>query len=150
MLARELMTGYPAVVTGDDSLLTAAEQMLTHNVGLLPVVDDLGARRLVGVITDRDIVTRAVAHGHGAGAAVRDHMTAAPLHTVGADDTAEAIATVMRLHQVRRLPVVDARDHVIGIVAQADLARTVGPQDPLLVERTIEGISRPTLLVEQA
>ncbi len=147
MLARELMTGYPAVVTGDDSLRTAADEMRTHNVGLLPVVADTHTRRLIGVITDRDIVIRGVAHGHGAGAKVRDHMTAGPLHTVDADDSADEIATVMRRHQVRRLPVVDAKDSVIGIVAQADLALTIGPQDPLLVERTIESISRPAVLM---
>jgi CBS domain-containing protein len=147
MLTRELMTGAPAVVTADETISAAAALMRTRGVGMLPVVDDLAHRRLVGVITDRDIVVRHVALGHGASAKVHEHMTRDPLVTVRPMTPLHAVAEAMTRHQVRRLPVVDDRGTVVGIVAQADLALDVGPHDALLVERVLEGISRPGALV---
>jgi CBS domain-containing protein len=64
------MTGHPAVIEASDTLAAAAELMRTRDVGMLPVVDGPANRHLVGVITDRDIVLRAVALGHGAEAKV--------------------------------------------------------------------------------
>lgn len=148
MQARDLMTGFPALVTGDDTLMTAADLMRTRCVGMLPVVDSLTMRRPIGVITDRDIAVRAVAFDHGGYAKVREHMTHDGLVFVAATASVDEVAEKMRRHQVRRLPVVDARGSVIGVVAQADLALHVGPNRPDLVEWTIEGISRPGQLVE--
>lgn len=70
-------------------------------------------------------------------------MTREGLLTVLADSDLRLIADRMEQHQVRRLPVVDARHRVIGIVTQADLARRVGPEDPELVEEVLERISNP-------
>lgn len=150
MNARQLMTPHPAVIAADETLATAAELMRTRNVGMLPVVDTASTRRLVGVITDRDIAVRAVARDHGPAAKVREHMSREPLVTVTPTATTEVVAEQMRQYQVRRLPVVDAQGTVIGVIAQADLALSVGPKDPLLVERTLEGISRPGALVAHA
>lgn len=150
MLARDLMSGQPAVVTVDETLTRAADLMRTRSVGMLPVVDDHHSRRLRGVITDRDIVVRGVARAHGGEAKVRDHMSTDPLVTALPTTTAEDVAARMREHQLRRLPVVDADGRVIGVVAQADLALLVGPRDPRLVEELIEGISRPGALVRKA
>ena len=150
MNARAMMTSHPAVVTIDADISAAATIMRIRDIGMLPVVDSEVSHRLVGVITDRDIVVRAVAPGHGPTAKVREHMSRAPLVTVSPAATLAQIAEKMRRHQVRRLPVVDDQDVVIGIIAQADLAVAVGPSDPLLVERILEGISRPGALVRQS
>jgi CBS domain-containing protein len=147
MIARELMTEHPALITASDTVATAANLMRTRGVGMLPVVQDLEHRHLVGILTDRDIVIRHVAAGHGSRAKVHEHMTRDPLATVPPSATVQQIAEKMTRYQVRRLPVVDELGGVIGVVAQADLAVAVGPTDPALIERLIEGISRPGALV---
>lgn len=147
MLARDLMTKDPALIAGSDTVQRTAELMRTRDVGMLPVVDDLAHRHLIGIITDRDLTTRHVAAGHGPDAKVRDHMTRDPLVTAEPGSSVDEIAERMVLYQVRRLPVVDAAGYVVGVVAQADLAVRVGPSDPALLEHVVEGISRPGALV---
>ncbi len=143
MYARNLMTPEPSVISVNDTITSAARLMRTLRVGMLPVVDDTHHRHLLGVLTDRDIVVRCVAEGHQLDCRVEDHMTREGLLTVLADSDLRLIADRMEQHQVRRLPVVDARHRVIGIVTQADLARRVGPEDPELVEEVLERISNP-------
>jgi CBS domain-containing protein len=147
MTAYDLMTGQPAVIAGSDTVAAAAALMRTRGVGMLPVVKDLESMLLIGILTDRDIVVRHVALGHGAEAKVHEHMSRSPLVTVSADASVAVIADRMTKYQVRRLPVIDSRGAVIGVIAQADLATAVGPTDPQLVERVVEAISRPGALV---
>lgn len=147
MNAQSLMTRNPTVVLAGDSLSHAATLMRTLDVGMLPVVDDATHRRLVGVLTDRDIVIRCLAEGHLADCIVRDHMTTAPIATVTPGATIREIADKMELSQVRRLPVVSDAGEVIGMVTQADLARRVGPENPWLVEEVLERVSTPGALV---
>lgn len=146
MRARQLMTSTPAVVTADDSIQKAAEMMRTVDVGMLPVVDDMQHRRLIGVITDRDIVVRCVADRGAGPCQVRHHMTMTPLVFVDDDATAEEIGAQMEQFQVRRIPVVGADMRVIGIVTQADLARLIGPHNPQFIEEVVERISTPGAL----
>lgn len=146
MHARELMTTDPAMITGGDTVAKAAELMRVRGVGMLPVVSTLADRRLIGVITDRDLTVRVLAQGYSSSALVRDHMTRDPLATVSAEDSERAIAEQMKRFQVRRLPVVDSHGTVMGVVAQADVAINVGPQNPELVEQLLESISRPGAL----
>lgn len=147
MLARDLMTPQPALCTGRDTVQRAADLMRTRNVGMLPVVDDLAHRHLIGILTDRDIAVRHVAPGHGPDAKVRDHMTREPLTWVGPGMPVETVLAQMEQHQVRRLPVVDELGYVIGVIAQADIVRQLGPTDPERVEHLLERISRPGALV---
>lgn len=143
MLARELMTVRPQCVTPDDPLSAAAELMRELNVGIVPVVEHRDNRRLVGLITDRDIAIRCVARHHEVGCRVRDHMTGHGLHTVHADaDVADVIETMER-EQVRRIPVVGDDGALVGIIAQADLATKLGSQRPLDVEHMLERVSEP-------
>jgi CBS-domain-containing membrane protein len=146
MNARALMTPEPTVVAADESISRAARLMRTMDVGMLPVVDDSTQRRLVGVLTDRDIVVRCLAEGHLVDCRVRDHMTGEPMVTIGPDTALRDIANLMERYQVRRLPVVGAARRVVGIVTQADLARRVGPENPQLVEEVLERISTPGAL----
>ncbi|HVA57771.1 MAG: CBS domain-containing protein [Gemmatimonadaceae bacterium] len=147
MRARDLMTPTPTVITADDPIPKTAEVMRNLDVGMLPVVDDLVGRHLIGVITDRDIVVRCLADQSLIQCQVRNHMTTAPLAYVRETAELADIATKMERYQVRRVPVVDADMRVIGIVTQADLARRVGPENPALVEEVIERISSPGVLV---
>ncbi|MBU6367001.1 MAG: CBS domain-containing protein [Gemmatimonadetes bacterium] len=147
MLARDLMTSNPATVTPGDTLQHAAALMRLRGVGMLPVVTDQASRRLVGVLTDRDLVVRHLARANGPTGHVADCMTHLPLATVGPEASVEALADLMVRHQVRRLPVVDTHGALLGVVAQADLAIHVGRGDARLVEQVLEGVSRPAALV---
>ncbi|HUF27030.1 MAG TPA: CBS domain-containing protein [Gemmatimonadaceae bacterium] len=143
MKARDLMTPNPAVVTGEDRITRAAELMRDRDVGLIPVVDDLGHMHVAGVISDRDIAVRCVADAHDSGCLVREHMTRGELDTVTPDADSEDVIKLMERDQVRRVLVVDERHRLQGIIAQADLARRMGPSEPLKVEEVVEAISMP-------
>ncbi len=143
MKARDLMTTNPSVVTPNDPIARAAEIMHDLDVGLVPVVDSTSSKHLLGVITDRDITVRCVAKQHGSGCSVRDHMTKERLDTVRAEDDASKVISLMEREQVRRIPVVSDDNRVEGIIAQADLARKLGPKEPLKVEEVLERVSVP-------
>src|SRR5688572_16273564 len=119
MKAADLMTPNPVCCTPDDTAQTIAQKMLDSDCGCIPVVDE---RRLVGVVTDRDLACRCLAQGHGPETKAADIMT----RDVGCcppSADAKEVERVMSDRQVRRVPIVDERGSVVGIVAQADLAR---------------------------
>ena len=138
MKAREIMTKDPRVVTPDTSVQEAARMMQSEDTGVLPVVEASTSRRLVGVLTDRDIAIRVVAEGRD-GAVVRDVMSAS-VRTCRENDDVEDVMRMMADEQIRRVPIVDEAGAVVGIVSQADLVLE-GPDKP--AERTIEQISQP-------
>jgi CBS domain-containing protein len=120
--SREVMTPDPVCVEPNESVTHAAQIMRQEDVGSLPVVEDHSSRRLIGIITDRDIVVKVVAEGEGVErATVRDAMTANPASVRENDDVEEAVRA-MAERQVRRMPVVDAEGRLSGIIAQADVA----------------------------
>jgi CBS domain-containing protein len=147
MLTKDIMTANPTVTTPDDFIQRAAESMRNLDVGMLPVVDDLQTRRLVGVITDRDIVVRCMADHGTSQCQVRDHMSSSPLVFVHESTTLDDVAAQMEEYQVRRLPVVTPNMRVVGVVTQADLARRIGHANPKLIEEIVERISTPGALV---
>jgi CBS domain-containing protein len=101
----------------------------------------LESRRLVGTITDRDIAVRGVAAGKGPETPVSELMTNDPV-SASPDDEVEIVREVMVSQQVRRVPVVED-GRVVGIVAQADLAREEGAASDQEVGRIVEAISDP-------
>ena len=118
----EVMTREPACCEPGDSIGRAAQLMKTEDVGAVPVVDSRTARRLVGIITDRDIVVKVLAAGRAVdGASVRDAMTQNPV-TVREEDDVNRALSAMSDRKVRRIPVVDGAGTLRGIIAQADIA----------------------------
>ena len=140
MKAREVMTEFPQAVTPSDPLSHAAALMRDGDLGFVPVVEDRQSRRLVGVITDRDIAIRHVAEAHGDDCAIKQHMTADPLVTVSPDAPTSDVHKLMMEHQVRRVAVVDADRHLLGVIAQADVATKEGndKETGQIVERLSE------------
>jgi CBS domain-containing protein len=118
------MTANPQVVTASDSISRAAEIMRDTDVGIVPVVEDSGSMRLAGVVTDRDIAVRIVAEGRDGNVNVREIMSSG-LATVRPDDDLNRVTELMKREQVRRVPVVEG-DRLVGIIAQADVAREGG------------------------
>ena len=141
MKARDIMTSDPICVTPDTLLNEAARLMDDRDVGLLPVVDADGSAKLVGLITDRDITVRHVAKGHkGSACKVREAMSGDVTTCRTSDDLSDVMDT-MGKEQIRRIPVVDERDMLVGIIAQADILRRV--DDSTAADRTIQAISKP-------
>jgi CBS domain-containing protein len=145
MKAHEIMTPTPAVVTPAAKVFEAAEIMKYEEVGCIPVVSDIVSRRLVGVITDRDISVRCTARRHGVGCEVGQHMTPLPLQTVTADADVSQIVAKMEAARVRRLPVVDASGALIGIVSEADLVAKLPDQEALPMHRHFLSEFRPPI-----
>jgi CBS domain-containing protein len=141
MKANEIMTPQPVCVTPDTPVSEAARLMKDQNVGMLPVVQAEGSKRLIGVITDRDIALRHVAEGHASGdcpvsEAMSEHVT-----TAKPDADLDDVMDIMGREQVRRIPIVDERGELVGVVAQADVV--LHAKDEKKAERTIEEISQP-------
>jgi CBS domain-containing protein len=140
----EIMTSNPHCVTPDTPVSEAARIMKEEDVGLVPVVERVGGAetrgRLVGVITDRDITVRHVADGRSSDAPVSDVMSGGVM-TCGPGDSVDAAMELMGREQVRRIPIVDERGSLVGVLAQADLARRSGNERK--VEKTVEQISQP-------
>lgn len=124
--ARDLMTPGAECVNVDESLSDAAKKMRDLNVGALPIC---GAdNRLAGVLTDRDIVVRCVADGKNPSDVKAGDLAQGKPVTIGADDSVEEAMRTMSEHQIRRLPVIDGHQ-LVGMLAQADLAREMSAED---------------------
>lgn len=120
MKVREIMTAEGiATASLDTTLAEIAERMRDENVGAIPIVDD--DDKLCGIITDRDIVVRAVAEGEDPGECTAEEILSEQLHTIDPDADLEDAADLMAEHQIRRLPVVED-EVVIGIISLGDLA----------------------------
>jgi CBS domain-containing protein len=120
MKVREIMTSEGlATATLDTTLAEIAERMRDENVGAIPIVDD--DDKLCGIITDRDIVVRAVAEGEDPGECTAEEILSGQLHTINPEAELEEVADLMARHQIRRLPVVE-EEVVIGMVSLGDLA----------------------------
>jgi len=140
MQVQEIMTGSPACCTPDMDLQQAAKLMERYNCGAVPVVEDWSSKRLIGIITDRDITCRAVAQGQNPTAAmVADCMTS-PVYTVTPETDLEDCIRVMEAHQIRRVPVRDGDGCCCGMVAQADIALCAQDHD---AAELIKELSQP-------
>jgi CBS domain-containing protein len=119
-LAKDVMTPEPQCCSAETLLNEVANLMVEADCGEIPVVD--ASSRLIGVVTDRDIVCRVVAKGKNPTAVTAEEIMTQPVVAVPADTTLDEVVAVMEENQIRRVPVVDGRGCVCGIIAQADVA----------------------------
>jgi CBS domain-containing protein len=141
--ANDLMTQNPACVTPQTTAQEAASLMEREDVGSLPVVESRDSMQLVGIVTDRDLALRILGRGQAASTPVSTAMSSGNLACVGPEDALDKVEELMSDHQVRRIPVVDENNRVLGMIAQADLAReqrAVGRKD---FGKVLEEISEP-------
>jgi CBS domain-containing protein len=139
MMVRDVMTRSVETVMPDTTIADVARRMRDLDVGSLPVYD--GAR-LMGIVTDRDLSVRATAAAKDPNSTQVREVMSPELAWVFEDDSADTAAKVMRERQIRRLPVLDRSDRLVGVVALADLATDLG--DDKLKGATLEDISQPT------
>jgi CBS domain-containing protein len=118
---RELMTSNPRTVQPDATAADAAKLMRDEDTGIAPIAE--GDGRLVGVVTDRDIAIRVVAEGKDATTTKVSDVASQNLVTIDPQQDLDEVLRLMAKHQVRRLPVVEEDGKLVGIVAQADVAR---------------------------
>jgi CBS domain-containing protein len=117
---QELMTSNPCSIDSDKSVAYAAKMMRDENVGLAPIVE---GDRLIGTVTDRDIAVRVVAEGKDPESTKVTEIASTKLITVEPQQDLDEALQLMGKHQVRRLPVVEEGGRLVGVVAQADVAR---------------------------
>ena len=144
---RELMTQNPTCCTPQDPVNQAARIMVEEDCGAVPVVESLDTRRLAGIVTDRDIACRVVAADlYPKTTQVRQAMSC-DMITVRPDSTVDECVRLMAQEQVRRMPIVDAGGILVGIVAQADLARAADAHADMEEDLAdvVEEVSQPTL-----
>jgi len=133
---RDVMTPDPQCVSEKDSIIDAARIMQSSDTGVVPVVD---GKKIVGMITDRDIVVRLVAEGKDVGnARVHEAMTKS-VRKVDEDSAINDVVELMSNAQIRRVPVVNSKDEIVGIVSLADLANSTTPTGK--VGKAVEEIS---------
>jgi CBS domain-containing protein len=120
MQITQLMTENPRTVATGSSVVDAARLMRDEDAGIAPVVD---GERLVGVVTDRDIAIKVVAEGREPQSTKVDEIAATDLVTIDPQQELDEALRLMATHQVRRLPVVEEDGRLVGILAQADVAR---------------------------
>jgi len=137
--ARDVMTPDPACCTPNTPLDEVARLMAQNDCGEIPVVDP--GDQIIGVITDRDIVCRVVAEGKNPMAYNAETCMSDPVVTVRFDAPLEEVVATMERHQIRRVPVVDDHDSLVGIVSQADVSWTQAPRE---VAKLVREISRDT------
>ncbi|MBW3568297.1 MAG: CBS domain-containing protein [Proteobacteria bacterium] len=140
MRISEVMTPNPACCPRDMKLPEVARFMRNNDCGEIPVLDDDRSRKLVGVVTDRDITCRAVAEGLDITQTTAGDIMTTPVVSVDRDADIDECRNRMEAHQVRRIPVVDAAGGVCGIVSQADIARIATPEE---TAELVQDISRP-------
>jgi len=145
MTVKELMSENVACCTPETSLRDVASLMVDHDCGAIPVVESATSRKLVGLLTDRDIICRTLAQGKDPLHLAAGDCMSMPVVTVDPDSTVEECTRKMEQSQVRRLVVVDRSGDCIGIVAQADLARHAGA---CRTGDVVKQVSRETGLAE--
>ena len=141
MKIQDIMTRDPSCVTADASVREAAQIMKREDVGAVPVVKAESERKLVGVVTDRDIAIRCIADGRDGTCRVRDVMSSDDLATCGENDEVDDVMNAMRTEKVRRIPIVNERGSLVGIVSQADVFTKT--RDTHRAGETVENISKP-------
>jgi CBS domain-containing protein len=132
----EVMSTNPCAIDADKPVAYAAQMMKEEDVGLAPVVE---GDRLVGALTDRDIVTRVVAEGRDPQSVPVREVASKDLVTIDPQQDLDEALRLMASYQVRRLPVVEDDGRLVGVVAQADVAREAKDKQ---TGQLVEDISR--------
>jgi CBS domain-containing protein len=123
--ASEIMTKNITVIREEETMREAAERLAQDDVGALPITDE--NQTIKGMLTDRDIVVQVIARGRDVNSTRARELEQGEIVTIGPDDSIEHASELMAQHQVRRLPVVE-EGKVVGMISQADVAKTVRPE----------------------
>jgi len=144
----EIMTKNPETAQITDSIMDVASMMRDLNVGFMPIMD---GDVLVGCVTDRDITVRSVAEGMDIANASVGEIMSTDLHVVSPDNDLDEAASIMEEFQIRRLPVIDENNRLVGVVSLGDIAvRTKNIEEAGEILEEISEPSRPERPEEMA
>jgi CBS-domain-containing membrane protein len=119
------MTKDPVCCLPNDSTLKAAELMKSGNIGSIPVIENNETKKLIGIVTDRDLTLKIVAMGRNSKTRKVEAVMTRDVVTCHPEDGLQKALDAMSEHQLRRLPVVDEDNRILGIISQADVATRV-------------------------
>lgn len=134
------MTKEPVCCLPEDTVTKVAQWMQRDNVGSIPVIENNQTQKLVGIVTDRDLVLQVIAKGQDAKATKVQTVMTRKVVTCLADDDLQKALDAMAEHQLRRIPIVDSNQKIVGIIAQADVATRVN--QPEKIAEVVKEISQ--------
>ena len=137
---REVMTTNPVYCLPGDRVAKVAQLMKSTDIGSVPIVEDEQSKRLVGIVTDRDLALKIVAEGRDPKATKAEDVMTRKVVTCHAEDDMQKALDAMSEHKLRRIPVVDNNHGIVGIIAQADVATRV--DQPEKTAAMVKGISQ--------
>jgi len=133
------MTKDPECCLPSDTVMQAAQLMKSEDVGPIPIVESKDERKLTGIVTDRDLAIKVVAEARDPKTTQIEEIMSEGLVTCHENDDIQSVLQLMQDNQIRRIPVVDKGDHLVGIIAQADVATRL--RSPKAVGKVVEQIS---------
>ena len=139
MICSEIMTKDPECCVPSDSVMKAAQLMKSEDVGPIPIVEDKEEMKLTGILTDRDLAIKVVAEARDPKTTQVEEVMSEGLVTCRENDDVQSVLKLMEDNQIRRIPVVDQSNHLLGIIAQADVATHLGSR---ATGRVVEQVSQ--------
>ena len=141
---KDLMTRNPISALPEDTAARVAWIMKNEDIGSVPICENQQSKRLVGIITDRDLALQVVAEGRDPNSMRARDVMSRQIVACRADDDFQKALEAMEDHQIRRIPVVDDSGRLLGIIAQADVATRSGLKDE--TAEMLEEVSRPSTM----
>lgn len=140
MKVKDVMTTNPVCCSTNTSLIDVARIMIGYDCGEIPIIENSNERKLIGVITDRDIVCRSIGQGINPMSMNAGDCMSAPAISIKSDASFEDCLQLMQLNQIRRMPVIDKNEAICGIVSLADITKysTVQNAGEVLREVSVE------------
>lgn len=123
--AREVMTKDLIYASPQDTIVEVAQLMKNEDIGPVLIVDNDDSKTLVGIVTDRDLVLKVIAEGHDPKTTRVEEVMSKELVTCRADDDVDVAMQAMAQFQLRRIPVIEDANRLVGIISQADIATRV-------------------------
>jgi CBS domain-containing protein len=143
MRIRDVMTEEPKFCMADDSVIDAACIMRDEHVGVVPVIESEESRRVVGMVTDRDLCLGVIAEGQDPAHVRVDQCMTSKVVCCVREDAVEDVTDLMQANQIRRVPVIDDDGQLVGIVSLADLVGRARLRSAETIE-TLKSVSTPT------
>lgn len=140
MKCNEVMTKNPVCCLPDDYVVKAADSMKRLDIGSIPIVETLESGKLVGILTDRDLALKVVAEKRDFETTKVKEVMTSKVVSCHMDDDVQKAMDAMAENQLRRLPVVDSGNRIVGIIAQADVATRL--DQPVRTAEMVKDISQ--------
>jgi CBS domain-containing protein len=136
----EVMTKNPVCCLPNDTVSKVAQLMKSKDFGSVPIIENEQTKKLVGIVTDRDLALKIVAEGRDPKSTKAEEVMAHKVVTCRAEDDLQTALDAMSGHKLRRIPVVDNNNGIVGIIAQADVATRA--DQPEKTAAVVKGISQ--------